>query len=227
MERIRMDEGVTGNLPTLHRHSSRWLPAGPPSLWRVAAAILVLSTAAVLAAADNAAPKATGSASAHITMEIFSDYQCPGCKVLHFATLRRVVDEYVSTGKVYLIYRDLPLPQHTHARQAARYANAAQRLGKFEAVDDALYGTQETWSKNGQIEAQLASVLTKTELKKLQELARDPSVDAGIARDIQLARQQQVNQTPTLVITANGKVFRVAGVVQYEVLRRFLDSLLE
>ena len=247
MDLTRSSEGVTITLRSLlhfdaRRHGARWL--GPVTVFLLLAAVMLAAPGTAVskkqatrtamqkkllasAPAENAEPKATGSPSARITLEIFSDYQCPACKQLHFATLRRVVDEYVSTGKVYLIYRDYPLPMHAHARQAARYANAARRLGKFEAVDDALYSTQETWSKTGQIETQLASVLTKTELKKVQELARDPGIDAGIEREVQLARQQQVNQTPTMVITANGKVFRVAGVVQYEVLRRFLDSLLE
>ena len=189
--------------------------------------ILILILSVALAAADSPPPKTAGSPGARIQLEIFSDYQCPACRLLHFMTLHRVIDDYVSTGKVYLIYRDYPLPMHAHSRQAARYANAARELGKFDAVDDALYGSQETWGKNGQIEAQLASVLSKADLKKLQELARSPAIEAGIDRDVQLARQQQINQTPTMVITANGKVFRIPGAVQYEVLRRFLDTLLE
>ena len=74
--------------------------------------------------------KAFGSKSAPITMEVFSDFQCPACKTLFTATNRQLMDNYVSTGKVYLIHRDFPLPMHAHSVVAARYGRAAAQIGK-------------------------------------------------------------------------------------------------
>ena len=94
------------------------------------------STKATKASVPDPVPapvKTLGSRSAPITIEVFSDFQCPACKSLYEQTLRPVIDNYVATGKVYLIHRDFPLDQiHKHSRTAARYANAAARLGKFE-----------------------------------------------------------------------------------------------
>ena len=86
--------------------------------------------------ADMVAAKSLGSKAAPIVMEVFSDYQCPACKTLYQDTLRPVIDNYVSAGKVYLIHRDMPLAAHKHAREAARYANAAARIGKFAKVEE-------------------------------------------------------------------------------------------
>ncbi len=57
-----------------------------------------------------------GSKNAPIVMEVFSDFQCPACKTLFMTTNRQVLDNYVSTGKVFLIHRGLPA---AHARALA------------------------------------------------------------------------------------------------------------
>ena len=79
--------------------------------------------------------EALGSKSAPIVMEVFSDFQCPACKSLYDATNRQLMDNYVNTGKVYLIHRDFPLPMHSHSKEAAQYSRAAAQVGKLEAVD--------------------------------------------------------------------------------------------
>src|SRR5262245_31158464 len=83
--------------------------------------------------------KAFGSKSAPVVMEEFSDYQCPACKTLYTTTNRLLMDNYVSTGKVYLIHRDFPLANHAYSRTAARYARAAASLGKVEPVEQTLF----------------------------------------------------------------------------------------
>ena len=121
-----------------------------------------LGTCAVLwaQAAPQTAPglpdvdphKAFGSKNAPVAMEVFSDYQCPACKTLFNATNRRLMDDYVSVGKVYLIHRDFPLPMHAYSRIAARYARAAAQLGKVETVELALFQNQEKWEQTGDVD---------------------------------------------------------------------------
>ncbi len=84
-----------------------------------------------------------GSKNAPIVMEVFSDFQCPACKTLFMTTNRQVLDNYVSTGKVFLIHRDFPLPMHAHSQVAAQYSRAAAQVGKFDAVEEALFQNQE------------------------------------------------------------------------------------
>src|SRR3981189_2283898 len=78
---------------------------------------------------------ARGSKNAPIVMEVFSDFQCPACKTLFNTTNRQVMDNYVSTGKVYLIHRDFPLPMHAHSQVAAQYSRAAAHVGKLDVVE--------------------------------------------------------------------------------------------
>jgi len=104
--------------------------------------------------------KAFGSKNAPVIMEIFSDYQCPSCKALFLSTNRLLMDNYVSTGKVYVIHRDFPLDIHAYSRVAARYARAAAQIGKVEAVEQAIYQNQEKWEQTGDVDGTVAAVLT-------------------------------------------------------------------
>ncbi len=181
------------------------------------------SKAAVQEVAPN---KAFGSKTAPITMEVFSDFQCPSCRQLYLQTLRPLLDDYVPAGKVYLIHRDFPLPIHPYSREAARYANAAARLGKFEPVVAALFDNQAKWSADGNVEGVVASVLTPAELKRVQQIVHSPQVDAAIQQDIDLGNRAPVRQTPTAIISFHGQQYPVVGVVSYPILKRFLDDLL-
>lgn len=178
------------------------------------------------AVADMAALKSFGSKTAPITMEIFSDFQCPACRNLYLGTWRQIQDNYVNTGKVYAIHRDFPLKAHAHSRVAARYANAAARIGKFEAVEEALYSKQDAWSANGNVDGTVAAVLSPADMAKVRRLVEGGTLDAGIEKDVALGQGYRVSQTPTVVITQRGQTYPVTGVVSYAILHQFLDQLL-
>jgi len=177
-------------------------------------------------AGDYDPHQAFGSKSAPITMEVFSDYQCPACRQLYLTTNRQIMDNYVDTGKVFLIHRDYPLPMHAYSKIAAHYGRAAAQIGKFEPVAQALYQNQETWEQTGNVDGTVAAVLTPAEMAKVRELAKSTTFDAGIARDIEMGHGYNVNQTPTIVIHCKGQTYPVVGVVGYDVLHQFLDQLL-
>jgi protein-disulfide isomerase len=86
--------------------------------------------------------KAFGSKAAPVVVEIYSDFQCPACKQLFLNTTQKVMDNYVSTGKIYLVHRDFPLPMHAYSRVAASYSRAAAHIGKCEPVEMALFQNQ-------------------------------------------------------------------------------------
>jgi protein-disulfide isomerase len=160
-------------------------------------------------------------------MEVFSDFQCPACKSLYDATNRQLMDNYVNTGKVYLIHRDFPLPMHSHSKEAAQYSRAAAQVGKLEAVEDVLFQNQEKWEASGDVDGTVAKVLTPAEMTKVRALVKSGAVDASIAKDQALGNNTyRVNQTPTTVFHANGQTFPYAGVMSWDILKQFLDQLL-
>jgi protein-disulfide isomerase len=170
--------------------------------------------------------EAFGSKTAPLAMEVFSDFQCPACKTLFLTTNRQIMDNYVTTGKAYLVHRDFPLPMHQYSRVAARYSRAAAQIGKFEPVAETLFQKQDVWEQNGDVDGTVASVLSAAEMNKVRTLVKSGSLDALIDKDVALGQGYHVNQTPTTIIHAKGQTFPVVGVVSYDVLHQFLDQLL-
>ena len=218
-------------------------PAPPPNDRDVAPAVPSSATPEKTAESGSAAPqptlpqapaglpdvdphKAFGSKSAPVTMEVFSDFQCPACKTLYITTNRKIMDDYVSTGKVYLIHRDFPLVMHAHSRVAARYARAAAQLGKNEPVERALFQNQEKWEQSGDVDGTVAAVLSPAEMAKVRALVKGGTLDAAIDKDFALGQMYRVNQTPTTVFHSGGQTYPYAGVMSYDTLKSFLDQLL-
>jgi protein-disulfide isomerase len=172
------------------------------------------------------AHRTLGSKSAPITMEVFSDFQCPMCKQLYTTTMQQVVENYVNKGKVYLIHRNFPLPQHAYSLVAARYGVAASRIGKYEAVERVLFEKQEVWEQSGDVDGTVATVLTPTEMKKMRVLVKSGTLDAEINEDRALGQSYDLKATPTCIIHCKDQTYPISGFQSYPALREFLDQLL-
>src|ERR1051326_9594414 len=98
-------------------------------------------------------PYTTLFRSAPVEIEVYASFDCPHCKVLHETTIPLLVKDYVAQGKVYLVNREFPLwgPYHPYAWQAAQFATAAARVGKYSQVADALFANQASWSTTGKV----------------------------------------------------------------------------
>jgi uncharacterized membrane protein/predicted DsbA family dithiol-disulfide isomerase len=113
-----------------------------------------------------------GASHPSLTIEEFSDYQCPFCAKAH-ETLRALVEKYPAS--IRIVHRHFPLdndcnpaikkPFHTHACYYARLAACAGSMGKFWPANDHLF-------KHGRDEAPVA----------LETLARTIEVDPAALR---------------------------------------------
>src|ERR1700722_2236427 len=171
--------------------------------------------------------KAFGSKSAPLVLEVFSDFQCPACKTLYMTTNRQLMDNYVNTGKGYLIHRDFPLPMHAHSKVAAQYSRAAAQIGRLEAVEEVLFQNQEKWEASGDVDGTVAKALSPAEMTKVRALVKSGGVDVFITKDQAIGNNTyRVSQTPTTIFHANGQTFPYAGVMSWDILKQFLDQLL-
>jgi protein-disulfide isomerase len=194
--------------------------------------------------------KAYGLKSAPITMEVFTDYQCPNCRAFYENTLRQVIATYVGDGKVYLVHHDFPLDMHKYSGEAARWADACAEVGELQAAEAALYDNQNAWAADGNMARFIAAAMPAADFRRAAMLVKDgqmpapqahgPSVDpmAGvdrpcpvdpyIAQDIKLAYQVPLNGTPGFIITYKGQRFpAVPYAVSWPVLQRLFDALLQ
>jgi protein-disulfide isomerase len=170
-----------------------------------------------------------GSLNSPIRLEVFSDFQCPACRDLYLGTIRQVLQEYSSKDKVCVIYHEYPLSTHQYSREAARYSEAASRLGqqKLLPVLETLFTEQAQWSQDGSLEATVSKALPKDDFQKLKQIMQDSSINATIDREVQLGELKEVRSTPTLFIYYVGKQQKVEGVVTYMVLKLFIDSIVK
>jgi protein-disulfide isomerase len=231
------------------------------SLTRVAViALAVLCLIGTLPAAPDAArqnqtpsrtpDKTYGVSSAPIKMEVFSDYQCPHCREFYDETLRHVIDEYVSSGKVYLVHHDFPLVGHKYSGEAARWADACAEVGEFGPAEAALYDNQDAWGADGNIAKYIAAAMPAPQFRRVAAIVNgstlpapqatgaslDPmagishpcAMDRYIAEDIKLGYKIAAPGTPAFVVTYKGHAFApVYFAVSWPVLKQLFDSLLK
>jgi len=153
------------------------------------------------AAADVPNGKIVGNQSAPIRLEVFSDYSCPGCKAFHDDLLPVIMREYVTPGRAFLVFRDYvlpPSPGHQYSRDAAQYAVAANRVGKYRPVADALFASQPSWAFSGRVWDAVAPVLTPAEQRRVQELVKQQSVADEVKWDTDAGNRAGLARTPTV-----------------------------
>jgi protein-disulfide isomerase len=170
--------------------------------------------------------KESGSPSAAITCEIYTDYECPACARFYLEVVPQLKAEYVETGKVKLLHRDFPLSMHQYSRLAARYANAAGALGRYDAAVEQIFRTQTGWGLSGDVAAALAPVLAPEAMAKVRSLAEsDPHLDGGIDADMEQGRTDKLMRTPSVVLVVDGQR-RLLESGDYLVIKTALDRLL-
>lgn len=222
------ESGGAATVPSVTSTSDEATVAAAPAMAPEASSVAAPSPAAQSGGGvtDVDPHKAFGSKNAPVVMEVFSDFQCPACKTLFLTTNRQLMDNYVSTGKVYLVHRDFPLPMHAYSRVAARYARAAAEIGKIEPVEKALFENQDKWEQTGDVDGTLAAVLSSAEMVKVRALVKGGTLEPLIDKDVQLGQMYRVSQTPTTVFHSKGQTYPYSSAMSYDILHQFLDQLL-
>jgi protein-disulfide isomerase len=147
---------------------------------------------------------ALGSPRARVVMVEFTDYECPFCRRYHRDTFPAIKAEYVDTGKVRYVVRDLPLDIHPHAASAAEAARCAGDQGRLWAMREALLEDGQGFSPERFVAlAREAGADTGTFKACLDSRRFAPAVNA----DVKEALAGGLDRTPSFVIgraTASG-----------------------
>ena len=153
----------------------------------------------VPAKGDQQSAHIRGNPDAPVTLEEFGDFQCPPCG--QFAGfVEELLKEY--DPRLRVVFRNFPLPNHEHAREAALAAEAAGFQGKFWEMHDTLYREQETWSKAPNVRELFESYAGTIGLD-LDQFKKDMDGDKARERvdsDHALADSLGIKMTPTLFI---------------------------
>lgn len=171
-----------------------------------------------------------GDKSAKVTLVEFSEYQCPFCG-RHVRDVFPSIDrDYIQTGKVRYVFKDLPLESiHKNAFKAAEAAHCAGEEKKYWEMHDRLFANQ-----NSLEPAMLTAHATAIGLdsKKFQACLDGGKYSAEIRKDLAEASKYGITGTPTTVIGVtqpDGKV-KVSRVIRgaqaYDAFKTALDELL-
>lgn len=203
LNRERIDGEFAKLKPQIVRHiqeaEERRLLAGLAERLRKAAAVRTSLAAPVSPVFDIATDDqpAKGGADARVTIVEFTDFQCPSCAQVQ-PVLDRLVGEY--GGRVRLVARDYPLPQHADAFKAAEAAEAAREQGKYWEYSAKLFGNQAALGADS-----LKRYATELGLDRARfDAALDGERHSEqVRRDVVDGQKVGVNGTPSLYI--NGR----------------------
>jgi protein-disulfide isomerase len=173
-----------------------------------------------------------GDQNAPITIVEFSDFQCPFCARFHIQTLPLILEQYVETGKVKLVYRDFPIQNiHPNAISAAVASECAHEQDKYWEYHDALFENQQVWNN-----AETTSTITifkefATKLELNQEQFNS-CLDSGkyideISNDLKDGRNYGITGTPGFFIGNEEIGFvKINGAQPFEAFKSVIDSQL-
>ena len=150
-----------------------------------------------------------GPADAKVTVIEYASFTCPHCASFHKGPFKQLKADYIDTGKVHFIYRDVYFdPFGLAASQVARCGGP----DRFFGISDMLYNQQSNWADRSASAAEVAQRLAK--IGKIAGLSEDQvqaclnDEERGktlVAWYQQNAAEHDVNSTPTLII--NGQKY--------------------
>lgn len=173
-----------------------------------------------------------GNPDAEIVIVEYSDFECPFCKGFH-STMKKIMDEYGSTGKVAWVYRHFPLTQiHDKAQPAAEASECVAKLGgndKFWAYADAISeGSPESLTEENLLANATKLGLNEAEFKAClasdypkQEVAKDVSDGNAIAKV-----DKQFGTPYNILISKSGVQTPIKGNQPYANVKGAIDAIL-
>ena len=183
---------------------------------------------AIPASVQSIADAATkGSRDAAVVLIEYADFQCPYCAQFARRILPEIEKRYVSTGKLRVVFKHMPLQEiHPQAVMAAETAECARQQGKFWQVHDALFADQRL-DETSLVEK------ARTNGVGLQQFSECVRGNGGVKvkQDLAAARALGLSVTPTFLIGrdvgGSVKVEQIlTGVREVDVFTNAIDSIL-
>ena len=167
---------------------------------------------------------------ARLVLVEFSDFQCPYCGRHVKQTMPQIERDYVATGKLRYVVRNLPLEQiHPDALRAAEAAECAGDQGKYWEMHERLFGHQQALAAPDLVRYAQEAGAEPAAFQRCLEAAPH---QAKIRQDLADAQAAGITGTPTFFLgfaDGTGKVKvarRISGAQPYPVFKGAIDALL-
>ncbi|MED4285501.1 thioredoxin domain-containing protein [Priestia megaterium] len=179
-----------------------------------------------------------GDKNAPITLVEYGDYKCPACGYFSNGIMPQLEKDYVSTGKVKVVFKNYPFI-YTDSNRAAVYAEGIyNKLGNdaFWQFHKTIYEYQNTYYTNQNSQNEHKDILTEDYLNKtaktlfgeekmalLKDVLDDKNLKQEVQMDLKQGRNDNVSSTPSVFI--NGKT--VYEPLNYDAIKGAIDEALE
>ena len=180
---------------------------------------------------NTAGSASRGASAAKVAIVEFSDYECPFCARHAQQTVPDLAREYVDTGKVRYIFKNLPLESiHPNAFKAAVAAECAGEQGQYWPMHDLLFANQRALDAASLMKHGQAAALDAPRFQQCLDSTRH---DARIRQDLAEGGRIGATSTPTffIAVTTPGdtkvRAIRVIrGAYPYATFKAAIDSVL-
>jgi protein-disulfide isomerase len=168
-----------------------------------------------------------GNPKAPVAVIEFSDFQCASCQ-RHALEAQPVIDEqFIDTGKVLWVFKNLPLAMHANAPAAAAAAECAGDQGKFWDLHRLLFERAEEWT-DADPDSTIPPIAREAGLNipRFRDCFNSRRSIERILGDIFDAHTVS-SSTPTFVVVHDGRAGVLRGARDAEQFVEFLESVLQ
>ena len=177
---------------------------------------------------DNASP-VLGNTNAPLTMIEFGDYQCTYCKKFFSETEGSIIENYVKTGKVKIMFKDFIVVggDSANAANAAHCANDQKMFWLYHSI---LYnnwdGEDTGWASFERLH-EFANTL-ELDMDEFSKCMSNSKWEKLVNSSQADGRIIGVTATPTFfIIDQSNNILKITGAQHYDVFEEVFDSLLE
>ena len=174
-----------------------------------------------------------GNADAQVTLEEWSDYLCPYCGRHFRQTLPALLENYVRSGQLKLVFRDLPLdslhPTAAFGHVAARCVGE-QGAAAYWKMHDALFARQAEWNRLPDPGPFLAGVAEElgANMREYSACVADGAMAKLVADDVQQGAGLGFNGTPSFRFSSanSERTYDMSGAHPLARFAHFADPLI-
>ena len=168
-----------------------------------------------------------GNPSASITIVEFGDYQCEQCFAWFHNTKPAIVQDYIDTGKVNLVFVDLAFLGRDSPK-AAQASYCAEDQGMYWEYHDLLYTSQESvdggWANSERLKAFAFSL--GLDMGLFESCLDSEKYSKRVQYNIQQAKDNGVRGTPGFFIVGPNEQQQIGGAQPFSVFKKTLDSMI-
>ena len=178
---------------------------------------------------ENGSP-ILGNIDAPLTLVEFGDYQCSFCKKHFVQTHDLIMKNYVATGNVKILFKDMIVTSGEGSMKAAHAAHCAKDQGMFWKYHYMLYnnweGENTGWITDGSLNKFASNI--DLDVNEFSKCMSDNKWMNLIKASVEDANTMSVTGTPSFfLIGPENEISKIHGAQPYEAFKRTIDSVLK